>query len=66
MFRVPLRLPAYWVLGVWIGLQVYSVVSGNTGNTAWWAHIGGFIAGMVLIPFFKLDTVPLLDRGTPH
>ncbi len=66
MFRVPLRLPAYWVLGFWIGLQIFNVLSGSGGNTAWWAHIGGFITGMVLIPFFKFDSVPLFDRGSQH
>ena len=66
LLRVPLRLPAYWIIGFWAGLQVYSVVTGVGGNTAWWAHIGGFVAGMALIPFFKLESVPLFDRGTPH
>ena len=66
MLRVPLRLPAYAVLGFWIGLQIYNVVSGSDDNTAWWAHIGGFFAGMALIPFFKLDSVPLFDKGTEH
>ena len=66
MLRIPLRLPAYWVLGFWIGLQIYSVLSANESNTAWWAHIGGFAVGVALIPFFKLDSVPLLDQGTKH
>ena len=61
--RVPLRLPAYWVIGIWVGLQVYFVVTGTGGNTAWWAHIGGFVMGVMLIPFLKRSTIPLFDRG---
>ena len=66
LFRVPLRLPAYWVLGFWAGLQVFYVVAGSGGNTAWWAHIGGFVAGAILVVFFKRDSVPLFDRGVEH
>ncbi|MEM7564838.1 MAG: rhomboid family intramembrane serine protease [Pseudomonadota bacterium] len=66
MMRVPLRLPAYWVLGFWIGLQIYSVMFVNESTTAWWAHIGGLVCGMVLIPFFKYSEVPLFDRDRPH
>ena len=66
LMRVPLRLRAYWVLGFWVALQLFYVVSGSSGNTAWWAHIGGFVMGAILIPFFKLDSVPLFDRGTEH
>ena len=64
---IPLRLPAIIVLGSWIGIQFFSL--GNGTNTAWWAHIGGFAAGMVLIiPFRKNQTVSsnkwkVLDKG---
>lgn len=66
MGRLPLRLPAYLIIGAWILLQVYSVVAGVGGSTAWWAHIGGFAAGALLLPFFKDASVPYFDRGTHH
>jgi hypothetical protein len=66
LMRVPLRLPAYWIIGFWIGLQIFSIVTGVKSDTAWWAHIGGLIAGAIMIPFFKRDSVPLFDRGTRH
>ena len=52
---IPARLPALVVLGGWIALQVYHVVvDDNTGQAiAWWAHIGGFAAGMVLTLVFR-------------
>ena len=66
LMRVPLRLPAYWIICFWIGLQIFSIVTGAKGDTAWWAHIGGLVAGAIMIPFFKRDSVPLFDRGTRH
>lgn len=49
-----LRLPAVWVLGGWFVLQLFSsITTGGEGGVAFGAHIGGFIAGMTLIPLFK-------------
>ncbi len=50
-FRIPLRISAIWVLGGWFLLQVFSVLTAETGSdvqVAWWAPIGGFIAGLAL------------------
>ena len=50
-FRIPLRISAIWVLGGWFLLQVFYVVTAvNNGDAqvAWWAHIGGFIAGLAI------------------
>ncbi|QHQ36371.1 rhomboid family intramembrane serine protease [Algicella marina] len=48
-FRV-VALPAWLVLTVWFGLQVWSGVStpGTGGGVAYWAHAGGFVAGLAL------------------
>ena len=50
-------LPAWLFLVVWIGWQVLSQtllsVAPDGGGVAYGAHIGGFIAGVVLIPFFR-------------
>ena len=56
---IPLRLPAIIVLGFWIGLQFLSL--GNENGTAWWAHIGGFTAGMILIIPFRKKQILLLS-----
>lgn len=60
---IPLRLPAGIVLIGWIGLQFISLGSSapDSGGVAWWAHIGGFVAGMVLIIPFRHRGVPLFD-----
>lgn len=53
-FRV-VRIPALVVLGFWIVLQVILGVAslptahGAQGGTAWFAHIGGFAAGLALV-----------------
>jgi membrane associated rhomboid family serine protease len=51
------RLPALLFLGLWFVLQLFSGVAGlgmeATGGVAWFAHIGGFIAGIVLINIFR-------------
>jgi membrane associated rhomboid family serine protease len=60
---IPLRITAGLALGIWIALQVAMVAFGDTGPTAWWAHIGGLIAGAVLVVFLRRPGVPLFDRG---
>ena len=44
-------LPAWIMLGVWFGFQLVMGVAVDTdlGGVAYWAHAGGFIAGMILI-----------------
>ena len=57
-----IEIPALVVLGFWILVQVLNgLVTFNFqgGGVAWFAHIGGFAAGVVLIPFFKRRTVPV-------
>ena len=56
----PIYLPAAWVLGFWIALQLLNAgMADGGGGVAWLAHVGGFIAGMLLIPLFKHRSVPL-------
>ena len=59
-------LPAWVVLGFWIGFQALSAAmatGGAGGGVAWWAHIGGFIAGVILIVPMRRKGVELFDRG---
>ncbi len=48
--RLPLRIGAFWVLGGWFVLQVISlfVASDSALQVAFWAHIGGFLAGLAI------------------
>jgi membrane associated rhomboid family serine protease len=48
-------LPAWVMLVYWVGLQILSGVAsiGQTGGgVAFWAHVGGFVAGIVLVKLF--------------
>lgn len=57
-FRI-LEVPAFLFLLIWIGFQILAQAAlqagphGQSGGVAYLAHIGGFAAGMLLIPFFK-------------
>lgn len=62
LWRIPLRIPAIWALGFWVGLQFFSAVTATEENVAWWAHIGGLAAGAVLILFMRRPGVLLFDR----
>lgn len=56
-FPVLFHIPAIAFLGLWVIFQLQDattsiVVPGTTVDVAWWAHLGGFIAGCVLHRFF--------------
>lgn len=58
-----INVPALIVLGVWFAGQVYSGLTTpvEQGGVAVWAHIGGFVTGVVLIPFFRRRDVRLFE-----
>lgn len=64
--RIPLRIPAMFVLGGWVAVQLFSLLSADDDSVAWWAHIGGFAAGLALTPILKRPEVPLFDKGASH
>jgi membrane associated rhomboid family serine protease len=53
----PIELPAFVYLGYWILIQIvlghFSLLQPGAGGTAWFAHVGGFVAGLFLIFLFK-------------
>lgn len=58
LFWPIIELPAILVLGSWFLIQLLNgtaavaVSSQTAGGVAWWAHIGGFLAGMMLLTAF--------------
>ena len=58
---IPLRITAALALGLWIVLQFVMVALPQSGPTAWWAHIGGLLAGAVLIVFLRQPGVRLFQ-----
>jgi len=54
IFVTIIRIPAVVLLGLWIGIQVLNGMAAPGGaGVAWFAHIGGFLAGMILILPFR-------------
>jgi membrane associated rhomboid family serine protease len=53
-----IELPAFFFLGLWFFFQLASASLGpaQEGGIAWWAHIGGFVFGMICLKLF--DRVP--------
>jgi membrane associated rhomboid family serine protease len=54
-----LYIPAAFLIGLWFLLQLFSGVAaigtatGGAGGVAWWAHVGGFVTGMLLVTLFR-------------
>jgi membrane associated rhomboid family serine protease len=56
-----IEVPAFFFLFYWFIIQALSGVGslaaqvqhGDSGGVAWWAHTGGFLAGFILLPFFR-------------
>ena len=61
-----IEVPALVVLGFWFVLQFLNalIASGAGGGVAWYAHLGGFAAGMVLVGLFKRRGVLFGGRGS--
>ena len=54
-FITSMALPAWVMLGYWFLIQMVSglvSVGGEGGGVAFWAHVGGFVAGLVLVKLF--------------
>jgi membrane associated rhomboid family serine protease len=62
------EVKAVWVLGLWFVMQLFSSMLSATGEggVAFGAHIGGFVAGMALIPLFKHKGIRLQNPFGSH
>jgi membrane associated rhomboid family serine protease len=65
-FVTVIELPALLVLGLWFALQVLDVgshsVGGSSGGVAYFAHIGGFVFGLLTIKLLATRYNPLYDN----
>lgn len=50
------EIPAYFFLGIWFLFQLLSATASSSqmGGIAWWAHIGGFVFGIIFLKLFML------------
>jgi membrane associated rhomboid family serine protease len=61
----PVEIPAFFFLGIWFFIQFLSAAGahGQTSGIAWWAHIGGFVFGMILLKLFlKIPELGVSDK----
>ena len=59
-------LPAWLYLGYWFLIQLASSSAGTPsagGGIAFWAHIGGFVAGLILVHFFVISDLVEAKRS---
>jgi len=55
-FVTTVAVPAVFMLGYWFLIQViggWASLGAEGGGVAFWAHVGGFVAGVVLVPIFR-------------
>lgn len=60
--RIPLRLPAFIVLALWIGFQFVMFAVAGEEQVSWACHVGGILAGALLVVVLRRRGVPLFDR----
>jgi membrane associated rhomboid family serine protease len=61
LMRIPIKLAAEWTLGFWIFLQFLNIMLATSKEVAWWTHIGGLMAGAVLVVVLRQPGVKLFD-----
>lgn len=59
---IPFTLRAQWALGAWILLQAGHALFDPDRSTAWTAHLGGLVAGLLLVIPFRMRGVLLFGR----
>jgi membrane associated rhomboid family serine protease len=64
IFSTTAAWPAWVMLLYWAGLQLLGGFGAGEGGVAFWAHVGGFLAGVVLVKLFaRRDRVILHSAG---
>ena len=62
-----IKVPAFIVISIWIGLQFMNIFDQGSSGVAYSAHIGGFFTGLILTPFFKKNSTKKKDIAKqPH
>jgi membrane associated rhomboid family serine protease len=55
------RLAAFWVIGLFVVVQLFQIAAKSDDDVAYWCHIGGLLAGLVLFPLMRRPGVKLLE-----
>jgi len=62
---IPLRINAYWVVGLFVITQLWSLGAASKSEVAYWCHFGGMLAGAILFPLIKPPRVKLFECMQP-
>ena len=67
-FITVIRIPAGILIIIWLVTQVFNaiLVDSNSPGVAWFAHIGGFIMGILLVPFLKKKDIMFFASGNKN
>jgi rhomboid family protein len=63
---IPLRISAFWVIGLFVLTQLWNLQASSKSDVAYWCHFGGMLAGAVLFPLLKPRDVHLFECTEPH
>ena len=47
---IPLRISAYWIIGVFIAIQFINLGAATKSDVAWWCHVGGMVGRCPAVP----------------
>ncbi|MCO4055630.1 MAG: rhomboid family intramembrane serine protease [Bosea sp.] len=59
---LPIAVPAWVAIGAWIAVQVLQGFFGGESAIAWFAHLGGLAAGVLLAPLFIRRDISIRQR----
>ena len=62
---IPLRISAYWVVGLFVLTQLWNLGASSKSEVAYWCHFGGMLGGGVLFPLMKPRGVKLFQWMQP-
>lgn len=62
LMRIPMRIPAWIPLALWVGFQFLMLFVQTEDQVSWPCHVGGIITGSILVLFLRRKGVPLFDK----
>jgi membrane associated rhomboid family serine protease len=62
---IPLRISAYWVIGLFVITQLWNLGASSKSEVAYWCHFGGMVAGGFLFALLKLPGIKLFECRQP-
>jgi membrane associated rhomboid family serine protease len=62
---IPLRISAYWVVGLFVISQLWNLGASSKSEVAYWCHFGGMLGGAFLFPLLKPRAVRLFQCLQP-